>query len=563
MDKGDVTGLSIALVDDQKIVWAQGFGYADKAHKRPATAETLYRVGSISKLFTATATMQLAEQGKLDIDKPLRTYVPEFSVKPRVGNLEITPRNIMTHHSGLPRDYLSGMWTSQPIPFSALVAKLDAESAAYPPEYLFSYSNIGVSLLGHAVQNVSGQAFEQYMQENVLNPIGMANSSFSSRVAKESLMSQGYRDNKLANEPALRDVPAGGLNTNVLDLSRFLSMVFADGKVGEQVILKSTTLHEMLQAQNEGIALDLNFQIGLGWMLSGLGDIAIENAGKVIHHAGSTFMFHSQMIALPDHKLGVVVLSNSATSAPAVNKVAVEALKLALQAKTGIKSDPPPKLIVSEEKIDDETARSFAGDYATMLGYVHVDRRGEDLRANAAGTTFTLVPRKNGTLGVHYVLLGFIPISLGDEIERIGLLRRNIAGRDVLVAQIGKQQMLVGEKIKPVPLSEKWQHRLGEYEVANLNGDESMIEHFELTQENGFLLSEISLTLQPGMTYRLPIIPVTDSKANVATMLHDYGETVNVVTNNGEEQLQFAGYVLQKKRIRRSNIDDSFKSRRE
>src|SRR5450631_3411426 len=99
MSKHDVTGLSIALVDDQQVVWATGFGFADKAGKVPATAETIYRAGSISKLFTATAVMQLAEQGLLDIDKPLQSYLPEFSIKSRFSDADpITLRSIMTHH---------------------------------------------------------------------------------------------------------------------------------------------------------------------------------------------------------------------------------------------------------------------------------------------------------------------------------------------------------------------------------------------------------------------------------------------------------------------------------
>ena len=102
MHKDGVTGLSIALVDDQQVVWAQGFGYADEMNNIPATPETVYRVGSISELFTATAAMQLAEQGKIDIDRPLQTYLPEFSVKRRFTDPSpITLRHLMSHHAGL------------------------------------------------------------------------------------------------------------------------------------------------------------------------------------------------------------------------------------------------------------------------------------------------------------------------------------------------------------------------------------------------------------------------------------------------------------------------------
>ena len=110
MNKNAVPGLSIALVDDQHVVWAEGFGDADVARKIPASAETIYRVGSISKLFTATAAMQLVEQGQLDIDQPLQKYLPGFAPKTHLQQAAITPRQLMTHHSGLARDRFKGFF---------------------------------------------------------------------------------------------------------------------------------------------------------------------------------------------------------------------------------------------------------------------------------------------------------------------------------------------------------------------------------------------------------------------------------------------------------------------
>ncbi|WP_239649871.1 serine hydrolase domain-containing protein [Methylocucumis oryzae] len=130
------------------MVWAQGFGYADAANKIPATPETVYRMGSISKLFTDTLVMQLAEQGKLNIDKPLQTYLPDFWIKTRFTDAgPITPRNIMTHHSGLPGDMSNGMWIQQPKPFSQLVGQLKDEYIAYPPNTIWSYSNLGLNVI--------------------------------------------------------------------------------------------------------------------------------------------------------------------------------------------------------------------------------------------------------------------------------------------------------------------------------------------------------------------------------------------------------------------------------
>ncbi|HWS16300.1 MAG TPA: serine hydrolase domain-containing protein, partial [Candidatus Methylomirabilis sp.] len=131
MKKREVTGLSIALVDDQRVEWAEGFGYADKAGNVPASPETVYRAGSISKLFTATAAMQLSERAKMDIDQHLGDYLPGFSIRTRFTDAApVTPRSIMTHHSGLPSDYLKGMWTRDPEPFTRVADRLRDEYAA-------------------------------------------------------------------------------------------------------------------------------------------------------------------------------------------------------------------------------------------------------------------------------------------------------------------------------------------------------------------------------------------------------------------------------------------------
>lgn len=141
-----IPAVSVALVDGGKTVWAQGFGYADKKRKIPATPDTVFRVASVSKLFTATLAMQLAEQGKLHIDRPVQTYIPEFSIINRfAGSAPITPRNLMSHHSGLPDNKLSG---TQPEPLSAVVPYLKTQYLLYPPDSGFRYSNLGYNLLG-------------------------------------------------------------------------------------------------------------------------------------------------------------------------------------------------------------------------------------------------------------------------------------------------------------------------------------------------------------------------------------------------------------------------------
>ena len=543
--KQDVTGVSIALVDDQKVVWAQGFGYADKANNIPATADTVYRLGSISKVLTATAAMQLAERGKIDIDKPLKTYLPEFSIKTRFPDTApITPRNIMTHHSGLPANLIKGMWTKDPEPFIRVVDEIKNDYVAYPPNYVFAYSNLGVTLLGAMIERVSGEDYSAYMNHRLLQPMGMIHSSFTAK-PDVPLMSKAYSKGKEVEEMPLRDVPAGGLNSSVIDMSRFMEMIFAEGKSGENQIIRPETLTEMLTPKNLDVPLDLNFRIGLGWMLGGLGGIDIQNAGPVAHHNGGTFNFMSQMIVLPKHKLGVIVLSNSASGARVVSEVATKALKLALEAKTGIKQPKEKKPAIDPTPLSPKTLQTYVGDYATMVGLVKVSDKSSQLRAEAMGKTFQLEHRSDGQFGLKYKLLGLIPISLGD-LGNIGFSRATIEGRDVLIGSENNQSMLIGEKIKPVPIPQSWLNRVGEYTIID-RGDNPMVpDKISLRYEDSLLVFESFYADNPKMPSRTAIYPVSDNEAVIAGLGSGMGETIWVIPAGNEEIGLFSGLELKK-----------------
>lgn len=546
MKQNEIAGISIALVDDQRVIWADGFGHADMQRELPATAETLYRVGSVSKLLTATAAMQLAETGKLDIDKPLAEVLSGFSIRSRFPDANpITPRNLMTHHSGLPRDVNKGFFTRHPEPFTELVKKMPATDAAFPPDYLFSYSNIGITLLGHAIQNVSGEPFADHMQRAVLDPLGMKTARFATGLTDTPLMAQPYRKGERVEEVAIRDVPAGGLNASVLDLSRFLSMVFAEGRSGERQVLTPASVHEMLRPQNADVALDVGFLNGLGWMLSTLGTSTIRDAGPVAHHSGATVHYRAQLYALPRYKLGVVVLANSGSAGRSVDRIASEALSLALEAKTGIRQTPIAPVPPAAAPWPVERLRSYVGDYTTLAGLIHVALDGERLQVEAFGKQFDLIPRSDGRLGLRYRLLGFLPLSLGN-LDAIGLSLRQLDGRDVLIANIGDQDMLLGERIHASPALGPWRKRIGRYEIANAGEDHTFVDRIALREDHGFLVVEIVFTDNMGAVQHLVVQPLSEHAAILLGPLADGGGVLRCATADGEERCAYGGYALKR-----------------
>lgn len=547
MVERDIVGLSIALVDDQHVVWAEGFGWADAQRKIKATPETVYRTGSITKLLTAMAAMQLAEQGRMDIDQPLQTTLPQFAIKSRFPNAgPVTPRNIMTHHSGLPSNYLNGMWTENPADFTQLVGQLKEEYMAFPPDTILSYSNVGMTLLGHAVQHVSARPYGEQIEQALLVPMGMSHSYIAATLKDDRRSSKGYSDNKEITALPLRDLPAGGLNSTVLDLARLTQMVFANGRSGQWQILKPQTLNEMLRYQDGKAPFDLEQRVGLGWFLDDQFGLA---AGLIAAHDGGTLLFHSSLMTLPKHQLAVVVLANSTSAAQAVTAIAEEALKLALETKTGIRVREPKEISAEGLPAKAEDVKTLPGYYSTPLGLVEIERKGDRLKVKADNETFNLVRREDGHYHLQYKLLGLLPVGLG-ILGELGLTRDEVAGREVLIAHHEGHQVLAGEKIRSKPLPNAWSARLGRYEVVDPQPG-WMLEDVALHSEKGLLVLEFAARVphlpNEDDTERLALVAVNDREAVVHGLGRGKGDTVQVTRRSGEDWLSYSGFLLRRK----------------
>jgi len=552
MREHGVPGVSIALVDDQRLVWAQGFGYADVANEIPAAPETVYRIGSVSKLFTVTAAMQLAEQGRLDIDAPVRAYLPSFSMRSRFPDAgPVTPRTLMTHHSGLPSGRFKGVYSRSLVPFTEMIDEIREDHLLYPPSSVYSYSDVGMILLGHLVEAVSGRAFVKQMDESVLKPIGMTHSSYALRPDIEAVLSRGYLGDEEHEQLPRRYVPSAGLYSNVLDLSRFIRMVFAGGRAGDRRILEPETLAEMLSPQNADLPFALDFRVGLGWILSPepfMPGALRDPELAIARHGGSSLLFRTLLVTLPEHKLGVVVIGNSSAADGVIHPVALAAL--ALEAKSGIAQpaplDPPPEVSLTEEH-----RRRYTGHYATALGLFSVRPDGGRLITKMTGRTMQLVPRADGTVTLRYLLLGLIPLEI-EMLEGIRLSTATVEGRDVLVQHSLGKRYLLGPKVEPGPVPAVWRARAGDYEV--LNPDElNFIKKVTLREEEGLLILDV---LIPGADMAatdlsLALSPVSETEAVIAGLggrMPQIDGTIHAVLVDGEERIRYSGFEFRKKR---------------
>jgi CubicO group peptidase (beta-lactamase class C family) len=498
----------------------------------------VYRAGSIAKVFTAAAAMQLAEQGKLDIDQPLAVALPEFSIRSRFPNADpVTPRNIMCHHSGLPSNFLQGLFVREPDRFETVVANIKDEYQAFPPNYVFSYSNLGMALLGAAIQKVSSEPFDTYMDRSFFLPLGMTQSSFVPRP-----IAKAYDRNKEIEVFSLRDMPAANLLSNVVDLSQFLKMQFGDGKAGQHQILSPASAQEMVRIQNKNFPMTFGQYVGLGWMMSG---IDVPGGGSVASHGGSLPDSHSMMAILPEHKLGVVVLSNSSSSHVAVSKIATEALRLMLEAKTGIRQDATPPVRTAERAPTTDELRQFDGNFDTMVGLARISTKNGQIDVEAAGHQFRLVPHEDGLLTIKYRLFGMMAVRVG-AFEDIHLSMAKVDGRQIIVGRIGAESLIFGEKLKPTTIPERFWKNLGNYEIiGKIDGPSP--DKLLLREDNGLLVGEAHFPEVPDLLLRIAFHAVSDNEVVTAGLGTGRGDTLRLIGAGDEATLGFSGIQLRKK----------------
>ena len=368
----ELPALSIALVDDQKIVWAKGFGFADPVKKVPATAQTTYRVGSVSKLFTDIAVMQMVEQQKLDLDAPVTRYLPNFRPGNSFGK-SITLRQLMSHRSGLVREPPIGNYfeTSEPS-LARTIASLNQTKLVYAPESRVKYSNAAIAAVGYVLERTQKAPFAKYLKRAVLDPVGLADSSFepSPRITKN--LAKAYMwtvDGRTFEAPTfeLGISPAGSMYTTVEDMGRFMSTMFAGGQGRNGRMLRRATLEQMWTPQFAPAGQKTGYGIGFG--------ISQLEGRRTIGHGGAIYGFATSLKAMPDDKLGVVVVTTKDSANAVTNRIADFALRALLATREG-KPVPEPETTLP---VEPGFAKRVAGRYESGGKAVDLIERGGKL----------------------------------------------------------------------------------------------------------------------------------------------------------------------------------------
>jgi CubicO group peptidase (beta-lactamase class C family) len=308
IEHADIAGAVVAVVKDGKLLLAKGYGYSDYDKKIPVSPEnTLFRPGSISKLFTWTSVMQQVEQGKLDLDRDVNTYL-DFKIPPAWGKT-ITLRDIMTHRPGF-EETIKDLFVKSEKDLRPIAQYLPTHLPAriFPPGTTPAYSNYATTLAAYIVQRVSGQPFDDYVEAHVLKPIAMEHATFRQPLPDtlKPLMSNGYQ---VASDGAkgfeyVEVAPAGSLSASAEAMTHFMIAHLQNGRYGDVEILKPDTAVQMHQRQ-QGWPASMNAMC-LGFYEES------RNGQRIIGHGGDTQWFHSDLHLLLDANVGFFVSYNSA-----------------------------------------------------------------------------------------------------------------------------------------------------------------------------------------------------------------------------------------------------------
>ena len=305
--------MSAAIVHDQTTLWSGGAGVADLASNRPATADTLYSICSVSKLFTSIGVMQLRDLGKLSLEDPVGKHLSWFQMKAAPEGRPATIRGILTHSSGLPRESDYPYWSGD-FDFPTrekIIERVASQEPLYPSERYLQYSNLGLTLAGEIVSAASGQPYDQYIRRAILDPLGMRATYPEIPVEeKGKRLAVGHsarrRDGNRAALPVFQTrgiAPAAGFASTVGDLARFASWQFRALAGSDDTVLDRRTLREMHRPH----WVDPDFETfwGLGFEVEKEGDHVF------VGHGGSCPGFRTAFVLEPQTKIGVIVMANA------------------------------------------------------------------------------------------------------------------------------------------------------------------------------------------------------------------------------------------------------------
>ena len=356
MQRSEARAASVALLQGDRLVWQEAFGVLDDTTGAPATPDTRFNVGSVSKVVAALAVMVLVDRQLVELDVPVVRYLSQFTMlSPGYG--DITVRHLLSHASGLPGTYSHNMFAFAPLPGYA--AELEAALAdvhlKHAPGAMAVYCNDGFTLVERIVLAVTGQTYPAFVQSALLNPLGMARSGYTLLPLAEGSFAHGYIRNARQGQEFVMGHATGGLCTTPGDMMKLAAMLLQGGEYDGRRIVSKAGVLEMGRDQNPGLRIDLapDWHWGLGWdstRQQGLGAAGIAAWQK----SGGTMFHSSDFYVLP--QAGMALLLTGSASAFKPGPIAEGILLRALQETGPLNTLPPPVAVAAPPQATTSTS---------------------------------------------------------------------------------------------------------------------------------------------------------------------------------------------------------------
>lgn len=387
-----IPGVAIAVVNDQGILWSRHFGHSDVAATQPLTNDNSFRIGSITKLFTAIMVMQQVEAGRIELDAPVTTYLPDFQPNNPFGK-PVTVRQLLQHTSGLVRESPAGHYFDNTGPsLKTVMQSLNGTTLVTEPGIVERYSNAGYNTLGYLLEQLLDKPYTTLIKEQMFEPLSMDNSRIRySRFVRKHLAQGVMTPMNEPRQPApvfdLASAPAGGIFAPLNDLATFASALLRDNNTddGSHLMLKKDTLQAMWQPTEK-------------FPNRGLGFAMTQTAGHSgVGHGGTIYGFGSELEVLPEQNLGVVVISTHDIGNSFAGRLAKHTLATVL---ANLDQQPLPEFPASRIA-DYSTAQAITGYYATDDGAYDLEITATDGTLTFSGLGLIAELRQ---LGNHWAL---------------------------------------------------------------------------------------------------------------------------------------------------------------
>ena len=545
LKRNKVTGTSIAIVDNGEIVYATGYGFSDLENKRKADANTIYGIGSISKTFTALSIMQLQEQEKLRVTNSIKDYLVDLKIENPFNEInQIYINDILCHTSGLPSDIANGFFVDNPPTISWVIKELNKQRLISPRRYISAYSNVGYGLLGEVISRVSGLSYGDYLRQNIFTPLNMTSSSIGYELDNTS---KTYNGNKETVEPTVRDVAAGFISSNVIDVSNFISMLMADGSFKSNQIISPSSIEDMERDQLTNVLLTQPFAYGYGLMID---SIKIKNHKKkdstivsIIGHGGDTHAFHADLAYIPEQKVGAVVLTNSVNGRSMSE--ASKLLKIYLERSKDIEVDLDYITPISYKGITPKDDEIF-GKY--NLGQLIIDVKDINKIKFKQGPVKAILSKKTNSnnYSLKVWVFGFIPIKIKDQEFKFTKVNDEIYAKRLDTKT--KYEFYLGKKNKVnLPYPESWKSMYGKYELTGkiYETTNRLYDFSDLkltaSEKSGFL--KVDLKSKSMFSGTLHFDMISDKSAVLGGIGRGNGDVLRILENGN---LYYSGFEFVK-----------------